>query len=465
MGNAEYSVIPKGFKLGVGTSAYQVEGGWNEGGKGESIWDRLIHSNPDVIQATFNGDVACDSYHKYEEDIQSVANLGVDFYRFSISWSRILPTGFVNKINPEGVQYYNNLINGLIARGIEPAVTIYNWDLPQPIQELGGFLSEQFVEHYVDYARVLFENFGDRVKTWFTFSDPLTICRDGYGGGGLPPSIESSGMGDYVSGQNLLKAHAKAYRLYHECFRSEQKGRVSIILQLPRYQGDSSEESGLVEKSRQFTFGWFAHPIFTEEGDYPQVMKNDIAQKSAQQGFLRSRLPKLDRYWVDLIRGSADFIAVNTSTVTIAPSNPDSDYVSWENDIGASLSDDIKENSVDFRDVFRWVKNEYGDREIIVAESGWAEGANSGLEDHERIRYIHQYLTELLKAIHIDNVNITGYTYWSLMDKFEWREGFEVRSGLYHVDFEDPARPRTMKKSGDYFRELTSKRRLPENVN
>ncbi|XP_046748522.1 myrosinase 1-like isoform X1 [Diprion similis] len=478
MAGTKETTFPKGFKFGVGTASYQIEGGWNEGGKGENIWDRMTHSKPDTVEKGHNGDIACDSYHKYEEDIKILDDLGVDFYRFSFSWSRILPTGFTNKINPDGIRYYNNLIDGLIARGIEPMGTIFHWDLPQPLQELGGWQNEALVDYYTDYAEVLFENFGDRVKTWFTFNEPWVIATLSHGGVGLAPATHSPGVGVYLVGQTLLKSHAKAYHLYQERFKSKQKGRISMVIHWFGYvpKTDAPEDVALAEKAKQFKFGWFAHPIFSAQGDYPQIMKDAIAEKSAQQGFPRSRLPELGKYWVDLIRGTADFIAVNTYTALLTIPNPAATEASWINDCGVKLTNDgldwpesmcfwHKENPVEFGNMFRWIRNEYGDREIIVTENGWPEDGSSKLEDWERIRYVHRYLAELLIAIHRDKINITGYTHWSLMDNFEWIQGYTMRFGLYYVDFEDPSRPRTIKKSGEYYRDLISKRRLPEHIN
>lgn len=475
----DHTVFPKGFKFGVGTASYQIEGGWNEGGKGENIWDHMTHTKPELIVNEANGDVACDSYHKYDEDIRIMVNLGVDFYRFSISWSRVLPTGFANKVNPDGIRYYNNLIDGLIARGIEPMVTMFHWDLPQPLQELGGWQNEVLIDLFVDYAKVLFENFGDRVKTWFTFNEPWHIAELSHSGDALAPQVRSPGVGVYLCGHTLLKAHAKAYHLYNDRFRSEQNGRVSIVIHwfgsVPG--SDTPEAKALAEKVIQFNYGWFAHPIYSDDGDYPRVMRDAVAEKSAKQGFPRSRLPVLTKYWIDLIKGTADFVAVNTYTSFVSsPKEFESDEPSWTSDIGASMTNDgqgwpesgcfwHKENPKEFGNMFRWIRRAYGDREIIVTENGWPDDGSDGLDDPERVRYIHRYLNELLLAIHRDKINITGYTYWSLMDNFEWNQGYITKFGLYHVDFEDPDRPRTMKKSAEYFRELISKRKLPENVN
>ncbi|VEN50232.1 unnamed protein product [Callosobruchus maculatus] len=190
--------FPKGFKFGVATSSYQIEGGWNEDGKGEHIWDRLVHKGPFTVKNNDTGDVACDSYHKYKEDVVMLKELGVNHYRFSLSWSRLLPNGFANKVNKAGVQYYKNLIKELKDNGIEPLVTLYHWDLPQPLQELGGFLNSNIVD-----------------CNWFTFNEPVMICEIGYGYGYSAPLIKSPGIGEYICGKNLLLAHARAWHIYN----------------------------------------------------------------------------------------------------------------------------------------------------------------------------------------------------------------------------------------------------------
>ncbi|XP_048504898.1 myrosinase 1-like isoform X1 [Athalia rosae] len=481
MENQEYTVFPEDFKFGAATSSHQIEGGWNEGGKGENVWDHLTHTKPESVIGKHNGDIACDSYHKYKEDIKCAKDLGVDCYRFSISWSRVLPTGFANKINPDGIRYYNELIDGLLAEGIEPAVTMFHWDLPQPLQNLGGWMNPALVDYFEDYARVLYENFGDRVKTWFTINEPWVISEVAYGYGALAPAVKSPGVGIYLCGENLLKAHAKAYRLYDEVFRSEQKGRVTLVI---HWLGmipvtDSPRDLALAEKAKQFKFGWFAHPVFSENGDYPHIMKESIAKKSAQQGFPRSRLPELGDYWVNFIRGTADFIAINTySSFYACPLSPDEEEsgLSWCNDIGARLENEgrgwpdstcywLKENPVEFGNMFRWIRKEYGDREIVITENGWADSGSTHLDDYERIRYTHRYLKELLTAIHRDKIRVTGYFHWSLIDNFEWLTGYTSRMGLHRVDFDHPDRPRMIKASGRYYKELIRARKLPENVN
>ncbi|KAJ8930753.1 hypothetical protein NQ314_016414 [Rhamnusium bicolor] len=215
--------FPDTFLFGTATASYQVEGAWNEDGKGENIWDHLTHTRPELIADRGNGDIACDSYHKYKEDVALLEGLGVNHYRFSISWSRILPKGFAYKVNDVGVAYYKNLIKELKDKGIEPMVTIFHWDTPQPIHEAGGFASEFVVDYFADYARLCFQLFGDDVKYWLTFNEPKQICHEGYGDAHKAPAVVSPGIGEYLCTHNVLKAHAKAYHIYDEEFRAKQK--------------------------------------------------------------------------------------------------------------------------------------------------------------------------------------------------------------------------------------------------
>lgn len=172
-----------------------------------------------------SGDVACDSYNKHKRDVEMLVELGVQFYRFSLSWSRLLPDGFANKVSQDGLRYYNALINDLLAANITPSITLYHWDLPQNLQELGGWANPMMAEYFADYAEVAFEAFGDRVKTWLTFNEPWVVCVEGYGTKGKAPALDMSGIADYLCAHNLLKAHAEAYHLYDDNFRPTQKGK------------------------------------------------------------------------------------------------------------------------------------------------------------------------------------------------------------------------------------------------
>lgn len=199
-------------------------------GKGENIWDRFTHTNQDSIKDKSNGDIACDSYNKVEEDVALLKELGVNFYRFSLSWSRILPQGLLFQINPDGIRYYNKLIDLLLENNITPFVTLFHWDTPQALEYLGGFTNELMVNWFGEYARVAFENFGDRVKWWTTFNEPIQICLQGYGGLALAPGYNFSAVASYLCGHNLLKSHAEAYHIYSNEFRPTQNGNKIITV-------------------------------------------------------------------------------------------------------------------------------------------------------------------------------------------------------------------------------------------
>ncbi|KAK9687269.1 Glycosyl hydrolase family 1 [Popillia japonica] len=222
--------FPENFKFGFATASYQIEGGWNASGKGPNIWDWYTHTYPTRIADLTNGDIACDSYHKFATDVKLLKNIKADFYRFSISWARIFPNGQTNNINPDGVRYYNELINLLLANNIKPVVIIYHWDLPLGLHQLGGWPNIALADYFVDYADKVFSLFGDRVKTWITFNEPSQICELGYSNGALAPGYTQLGIGNYMCGRTLLIAHAKAYRLYEKKYKQLQKGLVGMTV-------------------------------------------------------------------------------------------------------------------------------------------------------------------------------------------------------------------------------------------
>lgn len=214
----------------------------------------MCHRNPSPIIDGSNGDIACDSYHKYKEDVQLIKELGVDFYRFSLSWTRIIPGGFSTKINPAGVDYYNNLINELIENNIEPIITIYHWDLPQEISVLGGLANPDWVKYFSNYARIVYGLFGDRVKRWITFNEPNIICDYMNNAFAAVAAAYPSGVIEYSCTRNLLKAHAEAYHIYDKEFRKQQNGQVGITLNFEWAEPltDKPEDIEAAERIRQF---------------------------------------------------------------------------------------------------------------------------------------------------------------------------------------------------------------------
>ncbi|XP_052750146.1 myrosinase 1-like [Galleria mellonella] len=464
--------FPEDFMFGVATASYQIEGGWNVSGKGESIWDRYTHQYPERVFDHKNGDVSDDSYHRYKEDVKLLKELGVNFYRFSISWPRILPTGFINDINKDGIRYYNELIDELHRNNIEPVVTMYHWDLPQVLQDLGGWTNPIIADYFVDYAKVLFKEFGDKVRFWLTFNEPLSFCHDGYGGNDAPGG-QASGLEDYMCGHNVLRAHGKVYTLYSKEYRNEQQGSIGITLDIAWMEPatTSKEDQDAAETARQFTYGWFAHPILTDEGDYPQIMRQRIDQNSKRQNFARSRLPHFTSDEVQEIRSSFDFLGLNHyTTYMVSPGdNKTSAVPSFNNDMGVSMSQKAewpKSNSSwlkvvpwGFRKALNWVKTTYNNPNILVTENGIS--LKPGLHDPKRVNYIDGYLRALHDAIYKDKCRVIGYTYWSLLDNFEWMRGFSERFGLYEVDYESAERTRSPRLSASYFNNVATTGCLP----
>uniref|UniRef100_A0A0K8TVF8 Putative glycosyl hydrolase n=1 Tax=Phaedon cochleariae TaxID=80249 RepID=A0A0K8TVF8_PHACE len=464
--------FPQDFMFGVATASYQVEGAWNEDGKGVNIWDVATHQVPSPVVNNATGDVACDSYHQYKRDVAILKEIGADFYRFSLSWSRILPSGFDDKVNKAGVKYYKNLIKELRANNITPLVTLFHWDLPQSLQDLGGFQNDIIIDRFVDFARVCFREFGEDVQYWMTFNEPISICHVGYALATLAPQINSPGMGEYLCAHNLMRAHAKAYRMYDEEFRSAQNGLVGIDVNGAWYEPstNSSEDIEASETLMQFTYGCYAHPIV--HGDYPEVMKKNVARRSALQGYTRSRLPEFTPEEIKYMTGTYDYIGVNiytTELVTPAKGGsisemgigPDAQVTSWQpEEWEKSSSSWLKVVPWGARKLLQWLGSNYKGARFIITENGYSDDGR--LEDDARLSYYERYLSKIRDAIEFDGVDVFGYTAWSLMDNFEWMRGYSEKFGLYQVDFNSPNRTRTPKKSAKWYANVTRTKCLVE---
>ncbi|CAB3365157.1 Hypothetical predicted protein [Cloeon dipterum] len=467
-----YGTFPDGFIWGAATAAYQIEGAWNENGKGENIWDFMTHAYDGGISDNSTGDIAADSYNKYLDDVAALKETGVNFYRFSISWSRILPTGRIDQINQDGINYYNNVINALLDNGITPLVTLYHWDLPQPLQEIGGWLNEEVVDIFGDYANLAFSSFGDRVKSWITFNEPWVQSVLGYGYGGNAPRIVGSGQTDYIAAHNQIKSHARAWHIYDDNYRATQNGEIGITLDSgwsePKTQSAADIEAA--ERNMQFKLGWFAHPIFSVDGDYPPVMKEYVARHSAEEGFPVSRLPEFGQTWVDYIKGTSDFFGLNHYTSALAEYSVwEGNWTSYDKDQDVSTSADpswpssaapwLKVVPWGFRKLVNWINNEYNGVRLLVTENGYADLGE--INDVDRANYYTSYINELMKAINLDGCNIYGYTAWSIIDNFEWAAGYSQKFGLYSVDFNDPARPRSRKYSAQVYAQIIADNGFP----
>ncbi|XP_064182876.1 lactase/phlorizin hydrolase [Anguilla rostrata] len=468
-----YGTFPEGFHWGVSSSAYQVEGGWDADGKGMSVWDQFTHT-PGSIPNNDNGDVACDSYRQTEEDLYMLRALGVTSYRFSLSWSRIFPNGQKVSLNQNGVDYYNKLIDGLLAHNITPIVTLYHWDLPQALMSINGWENVSTIALFSEFSEFCFAIFGDRVKFWVTFNEPYTIAWSGYGLGAIPPNVKNPADAPYRVAHNLLKAHAMAYRTYDEKYRKAQGGVVSISLNANWVEPkdvDIPREVMAADRAMQFQLGWFAHPIF-KNGDYPDAMKWMVGNKSELQGLPESRLPVFTEQEKAYIRGTADVFCINAYTTKIVrhitPRLTPPSY-EYDRDVGEAEETDSPGTAINgqravawgLRRLLNWIKEEYSDPEIYITENGVATNSKTTVDDTDRIFFFKSYIDEALKAHNLDGVRLRGYVASSLMDSFEWLHGYTVGFGLHHVDFQHPMRPRTPKYSAHYYHRIMKDNGFP----
>ncbi|XP_061379993.1 myrosinase 1-like isoform X2 [Danaus plexippus] len=474
--NAQERRFPDDFLFGTATAAYQIEGGWNADDKGENIWDRLTHTNPNIIKDVSNGDVAADTYNNYKRDVEMMRELGLDAYRFSLSWSRILPNGLANKVSDAGVEFYNNYIDEMIKYGIKPMVTLYHWDLPQKLQDLGGFMNPLFPEWFEDYARVVFEKFGDRVKHWITFNEPREICFEGYGSDTKAPILNATDVGVYYCAKNLVMGHARAYHAYVNDFKPSQEGVCGITISVNWFGAltDSEEDQFAAEMKRQAEWGLYAEPIFSEEGGFPKELAEIVAKKSAEQGYPRSRMPAFSDEEKDFVKGAFDFFGVNHysgSLVSATEYKTNHPVPSLYDDIDVgsytppewpkSASSWLVQAPNSVYNALTHLHKKYNGPIFYITENGWSSSPDADILDDDRIRYYRAALNSVLDTLEA-GVDLRGYMAWSLMDNFEWNAGYTELLGLYRVNFSDPGRERTPRKSAFVYKQIIKSRMIDE---
>jgi len=446
--------FPEGFVWGLGTAAYQIEGAWNEDGRGPSIWDTFSGSGdyePNVGHEVKgdSGAVTCDHYHRMEEDVKLMASLGLKNYRFSISWPRLLPAGtLAGGINQAGVAFYHRLIDALIAHGITPFVTLFHWDLPEALQtpQLRGWLDRAIVPLFRDFAELCFNQYAGKVRYWTTFNEAWTFTVLGYGTGSKAPGRPYIDIGTfpYLAGHNVLLAHAEAV----EAFRANSAatangGKIGITNNCDWNEPASSSAADIAaaERANEWWLAWFADPVWL--GHYPASM---VAR-------LGARLPTFTPEEQAKLRGSADFFGLNHYGSQFVREDRNNLSVYW-NDYEAAAhhtADMPRAASVwlygvpwGLRKLLNWVSKRYHHVPIYVTENGWStpgdEGWAKGVVDDGRVLYYANYTGEVQRAINEDGVDVRGYFAWSLMDNFEWERGFSERFGLVYTDFETQAR-------------------------
>lgn len=376
----KYGKFPDDFLWGAATAAYQVEGAWNEDGKGPSIYDTLTHTLPQYFHYK-TGDVACDSYHKYKEDVKILKNYGAKAYRFSIAWTRVLPNGTADHVNQPGVDYYNNLIDELKKNDIEPLVTLYHWDLPEAFRAFGGWTNRSMIGYFHDYARFCFKTFGGKVKYWITLNEPaITMLRHPLYMYGLIGNKTKLSILRYRTAHNQILGHAKAYQTYKNNYKAQQGGKISLALSsgwgVPLT--DSALDKAAADRYMQFHLGIFAHPIFVN-GDYPDVVKNVVGNRSEAAG-IASRLPSFTEEEKKMVKGSSDYFGLNHYSTDKVANKPSGDDQSLTADEAFSKSGDPAWPNwgnghvapFGFRKLLKYVKDNYNDPMIVVTENGVA---------------------------------------------------------------------------------------------
>lgn len=443
---ANVKKFPNDFVWGTATSSYQIEGASQAGGRGESIWDAFTHI-PGKVVNNDHGDVACDHFHKFKEDIQFMADMGLQAYRFSVAWPRIQPDG-KGKPNSDGIRFYSELIDTLLAHNITPWVTLYHWDLPLSLQLChDGWMNPQIAEDFAKYASICFNAFGDRVSNWLTLNEPWCSAVLGHGLGVHAPGRVSPDE-PYIVGHNLLRAHALAVHEYRSRFQSRQKGQIALSNNCDWREPltDSPEDQAAAQRALEFFLGWFADPVY--KGDYPEVMRERLGD----------RLPQFTEEERAMLLGSADYFGLNHYTTMYAANGQHSNGevsafgnggMSEDQDVWLSADPewrqtDMKWNIVPwgFRKLLHWIDDRYNSPDIYVMENGCAfndQPQNGRVADKRRIEFVQSYLSAAHEAIEA-NVKLKGYFLWSFMDNFEWALGYTKRFGIHHVDYRDGTR-------------------------
>ena len=428
--------FPSGFAWGTATAAYQIEGAWDEDGKGPSIWDTFCRQ-PGRIKDGSSGDVADDHYHRWQEDVGIMAELGMNAYRFSTSWPRILPEG-KGKVNEAGLDFYDRLVDALLAKNIEPYLTLYHWDLPQALQDLGGWANRETVHWFTDYARIVARRLGDRVTSWITHNEPMVVSLLGYFTGEYAPG-EINPMESYQVAHHLLLSHGLAAQaLRADAPRTPQVGIV-LHLRPVHPAADTEEDRQAAWRYDGIINRFFLDPVFF--GRYPEDMS----------ALLEIIMPKREEGDMAVIATPIDFLGVNYYSRFVIKHDPDVMLIQasevFPPDSEYSQLWEIYEPGM--YEMLTRLEKEYRPGAVYITENGICVPDGLDLDgrvrDYRRIGYLRDNLAQVHRAI-ADGVPVKGYFHWSLLDNFEWSHGYQMRFGVVYVDY--ATQQRTIKESG-----------------
>jgi beta-glucosidase len=440
----ELLTFPEGFLWGTATSAYQVEGAVDEDGRGPSIWDTFCRV-PGVITNGDTGDVACNHYHRYLEDVELMARLGTTAYRFSIAWPRILPGG-TDAVNQAGLDFYDRLVDALLAKGIEPFATLYHWDLPQALQDnVGGWPDRGIVEPFVHYADVVSRRLGDRVHCWMTHNEPWVAAFVGHAIGVHPPGLKSP-PDALKAAHHLLLSHGRAVPVLRA--NGDAATKVSIVTNLAWVDpaSDAPEDQSAARRYDGFLNRWFLDPLF--KGEYPADMLDLYGAEAVpiQPGDLEDIAAPLDFLGVNYYSRSVIGAGDEMPLIQVRHEEPEGEYteMGWEVYPQGLYSLLVR------------VHRDYAPSAMYITENGAAfpdeVSADGKVRDPRRLAYLQAHFVHAHRAIQ-EGVPLKGYFVWSLMDNFEWGFGYSKRFGIVHVDYQ--TQQRTPKQSGEWYAQVT----------
>lgn len=447
------SRFPDNFVWGAATSSIQIEGAVNEDGKGRNIWDAFSHQEGKIYGGQ-NPDVACDHYHRYKDDVKMMKEMGIPAYRFSIDWSRVIPNG-VGRVNKKGLKFYSDLIDTLLENGIEPYITLYHWELPEALHQRGGWMNDEIVDWFGNYASVIAKNFGDRVKYFFTINEPQCFIGLGYLHGIHAPGYHCSVAETLRMSHNVLKAHGRAVQMIREYAAPGVQVGFAPTCGMPYPASDKPED---VEAARQVMFdipedsnwtwnvAWWSDPVLL--GSYPEA---------ALRRFY-SELPKITKEDMKLISEPIDIYGQNIYNGWMVKMGEDGKPVTVPRYTGyptTATGWPITPECLYWGPKFLYERYH---KPIYITENGVScldtIALDGEIHDSGRIDFETRYLRQLQKAIE-DGADIRGYFYWSLMDNFEWSEGYSQRFGLAYVDYRTGER--ILKDSAKWYRQVIAK--------
>ena len=436
------NVFPKDFIWGTATASYQIEGAWNEDGKGESIWDRFSHT-PGKVANGDSGDVACDHYHLWRHDLDIMKELGLKNYRFSIAWPRVLPNGS-GKVNQAGLDFYSNLVDGMLEKGIQPFITLYHWDLPQALQDEGGWPGRNIVDRYVEYADIISRALGDRVKNWITLNEPFVSAFMGHMEGRHAPGITDLDTAVAAS-HHLLLSHGLAVPVIrNNCSGANVGITLNLTPQVPA--SSSAEDRNKARWMDGFINRWFLDPLVGR--GYPQDMVSDFG---TTMDFVKPGDMKI-------IATPVDFLGVNYYTRGIARSSNESEKENepiavFPNHEHTEMGWEVYPQGI--YNILGRLHFDYAFPTVYITENGAAfrdeVGPDGQVDDPGRLSYIQRHLEMVHKAIEI-GVPVKGYFVWSMFDNFEWAHGYSKRFGLVYVDYK--TQQRILKSSAKWYQQV-----------